>query len=246
MKSNDVCLRYSEQYLEDEPRELIKGCLHLDASSGYIKSKGLLQERYGDPYKISNAYIKKINEWPYIRAGDDLALEDRYSTFLIQCHSASTRLSFLAILDHPHNMQILVKKLPLPLQDSWRRQASKLRVSLGKIPAFAEFLKFVKNEAGIAMDPVFSREALSHITLTPLTDCSSKDKLTNKSKPSRSYISSYATTISTNSTLECLLCKEAHDLDDCQAFMKKFLQDLQILADLQYCEHPTKTCPLRF
>lgn len=67
MKPSDVCLRYLEQYLEGEPWELIKGCLHLDGLNGYLEAKKLLSEKYGDPYKISNAYIKKINKWPRIR-----------------------------------------------------------------------------------------------------------------------------------------------------------------------------------
>lgn len=81
MKSNDVRLRYLEQYLGEEPQELIKGCLHLDNDSGYPEAKGLLKEKYGDPYKISNAYIERINQWPCIRLGDELAL-DRFATFL--------------------------------------------------------------------------------------------------------------------------------------------------------------------
>ena len=34
VKPSDVCLRYLEQYLEGEPRELIRGCLHLDGLNG--------------------------------------------------------------------------------------------------------------------------------------------------------------------------------------------------------------------
>jgi len=50
-----------EQYLYGEPKDLIKGCLHLERHSGYLEAKRLLKEKYGDPYKISNAYLKKIN-----------------------------------------------------------------------------------------------------------------------------------------------------------------------------------------
>ena len=49
--------------------------LHLDELNGYLEAKKLLSEKHGDPYKIPNAYIKKINEWPCIRPGDDLALD---------------------------------------------------------------------------------------------------------------------------------------------------------------------------
>ena len=126
LKSNDLRLRYLEQYLEGEPKELIKGCLHLDSQNGYadLEAMKLLVEKYGDPYKIANAYIKKVNDWPYIRQGDDQAL-DRFATFLTQCRSAMSERTFLSILDHPHNIQTMVRKLPLSLQDRWRRESSR-------------------------------------------------------------------------------------------------------------------------
>ena len=58
LSSNDTRLRYLEQYLESELKDLIKGCFHVDANKGYFEAKRLLQEKYGDPYKISNAYLK--------------------------------------------------------------------------------------------------------------------------------------------------------------------------------------------
>ena len=66
VSANDVRLQYLEQYLHGEPKDPIKGCLHLDRHSGYLEAKRLLNEKYGDPYKISNAYPNKINEWPCI------------------------------------------------------------------------------------------------------------------------------------------------------------------------------------
>ena len=128
----------------------------------FLFSFVLIHSSFFDPYNISNAYIRKTNEWPCIRPGDGLALV-RFSTFLVQCQSAMTSLPFLTILSHPHNMQSMAKKLPFPLQDRWRREASRWRVSRQTIPAFAEFVAFVKSEAGIATDPVFSRDALSRV-----------------------------------------------------------------------------------
>ena len=49
LSSNDTRLQYLEQYLESEPKDLIKGCLHVDANKGYLETKRLLQEKYGDP-----------------------------------------------------------------------------------------------------------------------------------------------------------------------------------------------------
>ena len=142
-------------------------------------------------------------------------------------------LPFLTILNHPHNVQSMVKKLPFPLQDRWRREANRWRVSRQSIPAFAEFVAFVKNEAGIATDPVFSGDALSRV-LEPARTY--KDKHAHKSKVvddrsrPRSYVSSHATAISANdkntqkANPVCQQCEKAHDLDDCQIYLKKNLQ----------------------
>ena len=69
-------------------------------------------------------------------------------------------LTFLSILNHPHNLQNMVSKLPFLLQDQWRREANKRRLGSGTILAFDDILNFVNTEAGNATDPVFSREAL--------------------------------------------------------------------------------------
>ena len=72
-----------------------------------------------------------------------------------------SELRFLSTLDHLHNIQTMAKKLPLSLQDRWRREESKLRTTRNTTPTSANFVEFVKTEAGIAMDPVYSREALN-------------------------------------------------------------------------------------
>ena len=156
VSENDVRLQYLEQYLQGEPKELIKGCLHLDRNSGYMEAKKLLKEKYGDPYKVSNVYIKKIIECPCIRSGNELA-SDRLSIFHGQCRSAMSTLTFLSILNHPHYLQSMVSKLSFPLQERWRREANKRRLASGIIPTFDDFVNFVNTEA------VFSREALRRL-----------------------------------------------------------------------------------
>ena len=249
VSANDVRLQYLEQYLQGEPKELIKGCLHLDRNSGYIEAKKLLKEKYGDPYKISNAYIKKINEWPYIRSGDELAL-DRLSIFLDQCRSAMSTLTFLSILDHPHNLQSMVSKLPFSLQDRWRREANKRRLARGTIPTFDDFVNFVNTEAEIATDPVFSREALRRLDgSSDRPDRSNKGKGFGNTKTygdrarTPHQVLNHATdvtadqmTASRNSAIICKLCKKGHDLDDCQAYLKKSLLDRkEFLKEKELC-----------
>ena len=161
LSSPDAQLRYLEQYLDGEPRELIRSCVH-SGPMGYYEAKELLSQRYGDPYIISNAYIRKVTEWPVIGNNDTKSLE-QFGTFLTRCKSAIGSLSYLNVLNHPHNIQCLVTKLPYFLQDRWRRDANRLRERDRKIPGFAEFADFVNVEARVQSDPVFSREALGRV-----------------------------------------------------------------------------------
>ena len=63
-------LYYLNQHLEGEPRDLIEGCLHMDSEKGYTEARQLLQREYGDPYKISTAYVNKILRWAPIKSDD--------------------------------------------------------------------------------------------------------------------------------------------------------------------------------
>ena len=148
-------------------------------------------------------------------------------------------LTFLSILNHPHNLQSRVSKLPFPLQDRWRREANKPRLGSGTIPTFDDFVNFVNTEGGIATDPVFSREALRHLDgSTDRPDCYNKGKGSGKTKTygdrSRAphHVSNHATDVSSdqkvgsrNPAITCKLCYKGHDLDDCQAYLKRSLAE---------------------
>ena len=50
-------LYHLDQHLTGEPKDLIGGCLHLEPSVGYKEARRLLDKEYGDPCKVSNAFI---------------------------------------------------------------------------------------------------------------------------------------------------------------------------------------------
>ncbi|XP_064100885.1 uncharacterized protein LOC135211510 [Macrobrachium nipponense] len=59
-------LYFLDQHLEGKPKSLIAGCMFMNASEGYIEAKRLLDKVYGDPYKVSMAYIDKLTKWPQV------------------------------------------------------------------------------------------------------------------------------------------------------------------------------------
>lgn len=62
-------LYFLDQYTSGLPRDLVRSCLHMSPDRGYEKAKGLLQEHYGDEFKICSAYLKRALEWPVIKTG---------------------------------------------------------------------------------------------------------------------------------------------------------------------------------
>ena len=220
LNSNSDRLRYLDQYLEGEAKDLIKGYHYMDPDNGNTEARRLIDEKYGDPYNISNAFIKKMTEWPMLNPGDDNGL-NCFSTFLTQCCSAMKSLSYLNILDHPHNLQTLAKKLPFHLRDRWRRVASKARVGQRNMPSLDSFANFIKDEAKVATtDPIFFREALR---------IQSSDGANTKCKHTNYKVRSNASKVES-----CILCKGGHDLDDCEEYLKRSIDERRkFLAEKQ-------------
>ena len=108
----------------------------------------------------------------------------------------------------------------------------------------------MNTEAGIATDPVFSREALRRLDgSSDRPDRSNKGKGFGKTKTygdrarTPHQVLNHATdvtadqmTASRNSAIICKLCKKGHDLDDCQAYLKKSLLDRkEFLKEKELC-----------
>lgn len=118
MNSND-CLYYLEQYIAGQPRALVKSCQHMAADRGFIKTKSLLQEHFGNEHKIASAYIEKALSWSAIKPEDTKTLQT-YTLFLRGCCNAMENVNYMLELDVPANMLAIIKKLPYRLRDKWR------------------------------------------------------------------------------------------------------------------------------
>ena len=232
-KAEDLIF-YLEQHLEGEARDLISGCLYMDPSNGYTAARSLLEKEYGDPYKISMGYISKVLEWPTIKHDDTQGLK-KLSIFLTQCKQAMKSIAHMQVLDHAPNMQLIVQKLPNYLQNKWRDFACKLRTQQETpfITRFEDLVSFIKQAAEAANDPVFGRDAMQ-ISGMPPKSKTPKDKRAPlkpaissfATKPDKASVSSHHqhyTNASNKKT--CLFCKGSHDIDACQAFNKKTVDE---------------------
>ena len=240
-------LYYLEQNLEGEPRDLISGCLFMQPADGYVRARMLLEKEYGDPYKVSIAYLDKILSWQPIRADDNAGLR-KLSFFLVKCQTAMSNIEHLSALNHAPNLQAIVMKLPQYLQRKWRDNASTIRIKNLTLATFSDLVSFVKIAAESANDPIYGKEAMSKY-VKPLSH-----RNTDKNKPTSSSSNrntSFAARVTVPARKDgsksvtkdtdfkhklCDLCNGNHDLDSCAAFNKKSIEERRsFLKDKRMC-----------
>ena len=224
-RTRDYCelFYYLEQHTTGTPKELVRSCLHMPPAASYVEARKLLEQRCGNPFVLAQAYLKKLESWPCSRSDDTLKL-DEFVTFLISCRNAMTSASCIRELEYPTSLQVIVSKLPVPLQDRWARTADSLIHQQGKHITFSSLVSFVERENRIAMNPLFGKSV--------------RLESENKGKSSSTSVKKKATTVSVT-TLKpaqevkfpgaflppCLHCACQHSLQACRKFRKILHKD---------------------
>ena len=78
---------YLKRYLGASVRQVVENYFLLSTEDSYEKARALLDQRYGDPFVIANAFRGKIDSWPKINARDSQSLL-KFADFLKQCLAA--------------------------------------------------------------------------------------------------------------------------------------------------------------
>lgn len=153
-ESNKDRLYYMEQYTSGQPRELIRSCLHMEPERGYYEAKRLLEEHFGNTYKISVAYINKALNWPAIKSDDGEALHS-FGLYLTGCRNAMTDVEYMEELDNTANMRAIVTKLPYKLRERWRTLVCGIQEKENRRAKFNDLVDFVNKQAKEALHPLF-------------------------------------------------------------------------------------------
>ena len=236
-------LHYLHQHLRGEPRERISCCFLLPADEGYTTARKILEDWYGDSTRISMAYLNDLSKCKPIRGEDCTALK-HYALLLTKCRYAMSNLSDLNILNHPHTMQGIVAKLPSYLIIKWCDHACNLRRT-SITPQFSDLVRFVCNASESASDPVHGRSAYSQLDINRESLAASKaPQRVAEERPSHipsTTLSSFAVGLCSDGNA-CVLCNEAHDLEECNRFCEKTIDERRRVIrrfNLCYsCLHP--------
>ena len=146
-------LFFLNKYTEGKADDVVKGFLAINSDNAYKEARKLLDERFGNPVLVAEAYKSKLRNWSSIKDGDSLALRT-FSDFLIRCKEAVKTVGSLNELGSSQTLTKISAKLPSYSGTKWCRQAYENRTKAGSV-TFEDFVKFVKEESDLANDPVF-------------------------------------------------------------------------------------------
>ena len=217
------------KYTSGEAKELIKHCIHESPSNCYDKAIALLDKEYGNRYKISCAYMEELRTWPQLKQNDSNAYKKCYR-FLLKCLTLQKR-GELDILNSPISIRQIQLKLPASQQDKWSKIVETTRRKNHREANFEDFVKFMDFESSVNSDPVYSRHGaiekktinVNNTVIKSETDESGIKNTDKKKKDNVNFV-------------KCIVCGQAHDLDSCEAFIEKNVDEKKdILYEHQLC-----------
>lgn len=118
----------------------------------------MLDERYGDPFVIGNAFRNKFEKWPKILSRDNIAFR-KFSDFLKQCLSAINTMNTLNVMNDDRENRKLLAKMPDWIVTRWASIVHKYEEDYKMFPPFKCFVDFISTEAEIASDQVTSLQS---------------------------------------------------------------------------------------
>lgn len=221
---------YLRSYLSGKALKCIQGYVMFNTDDAYTEARKSLEERFGDPFEIADAFRDKLESWPRIGDSESEALRE-YADFLRQCNLAMGKIPELDKLNDGRELKHLVSCLPTRLITRWSREAGIRKLKSKRNPIFSEYAEFVMTEALLACDKTTSFNALvakkkdstkptargegtkSTVNLTTLVNT------TQHSNTAPPYCSNCRVT-KTHLTAECRQVAKL-SYEDLQKFMKK-------------------------
>ena len=224
-------LYFLEKYTTGKANDVVSGFLSVTMATAYQEARKLLEARFGNPIYVVEDYKSKLLDWPQVSEGNSVGLRE-FSDFLIRCEEAAKSIGAISDLDSTQVLRQVSAKLPSYSGVKWCRHAHDHQTKKEKRISFHELVKFVKEEAELANDPVFSPDALRR----ERQKSSGKEKPVRKPRDTRGSSSTHATSTSSPSVADaprsehpsqaktCLLCDSNHPVSKCQKFLSKTLE----------------------
>ncbi|XP_068691584.1 uncharacterized protein [Montipora foliosa] len=187
---------------------------------GLNKALSVLQNRFGQPFKIMKARTDALTKGPVIAPQDKERFAD---TALVMYDTLALMNCFTEM--NASNLQKVILRLPRWLQDRFREHLVKLQKQGIIMPTLLDVVKFFNDRAEVANHPFFTENSyetrlprrpedrsklLVHHLTTLTTNVSGADVKPDTSKAMR--------------TMKCMQCSQSHPLYRCDAFKSKSVE----------------------
>lgn len=235
---------YLQRYLGGNALKAVENFFYSTTEESYQSAWNLLNERYGHPFVIQEAFRQKLANWPRIKYKNSTDLQG-LADYLRACQDAMSHIDGLAILNDCKENQRIVSKLPDDVASRWNREVTYTLERGGSYPSFAKFVQFVTTEAKIACNPITSFSALKSND----RDSSTGNHSNEVKAKSISLVT--ASDKSQDSSRVCFYCKEpTHFLNKCSELLNLPLEDRKAFVMREkLCfgclkpSHQSKDCP---
>ena len=121
-------LYYLGEYKCGAAQKTISGLLGWRTKDAYKRARKTLKERFGDPFRIYEAYRDKLRNWTPCVTSADL---QEFSDFLIMTRETMKSVKYLKELKSYSTIRELAARLPTFYGNKWRESAKKLVARCG-------------------------------------------------------------------------------------------------------------------
>ena len=147
-------LYYLVQYCRGDVQDLVKSCLTMSPTEGYLETKRLLQCTYGQAYKIATAFAERITNGPMLKSEDAESLF-KFSIWLTSCKNTLEQVGYFSKVDNPESLRQIIQRLPFDLRKRWRSKADDISENQSREITFNDIVAFVQHEAHTMSHPLF-------------------------------------------------------------------------------------------
>ena len=139
VQSNRDRLYFLDKYTVGKANEIVKGFLAVNSEDAYTEARKLLDQRFGNPVHVAEAYKSRLRNWPQIKDGDSAGLQ-AFSDFLLRCQEDVKISGSKGELDSSQMIIQVGAKLPSYSGVKWCRHAYEARTKSGSSMSFSEFV----------------------------------------------------------------------------------------------------------
>ena len=152
--SNSTRLHFLVQYTAGDVHELMRSCFAMAPDEGYVQARALLQNRYGQPYRVASAFVDKLTKGPAIKSEDSNALHKFY-ILLTSCSNTLQNIGYMSKVENPDNLRAVIARLPFELRRKWRNLVDTICQNGEREIVFQDVVHFVEREARTISHPIF-------------------------------------------------------------------------------------------